>query len=121
MKKELLKKARELGFGVLDAEEFEPFISPAWRSDYSREVMILRKMRNNVVKKIPKDFAIPRAALAFAESEGGGRPEEVIEADFSEIGVTQSAEEQAELSRLNAEVSAEAAEKGDAGNAADQG
>lgn len=122
VKKELLKKARELGFGVLDAEEFEPFVSPAWRSDYSREAMILRKMRNNVAKKIPKDFAIPRAALAFAESEGGGRPEEVIEADFAEIGVTQSAEEQAELSRLNAEVSAEvSAEKGDAENAADQG
>lgn len=32
-------------------------ISPAWSSPQSRESMILRKMRNNVVKKIPKDFS----------------------------------------------------------------
>lgn len=107
-KKELMKKAREMGFDVLDAEEFEPFISPAWRSEYSREAMILRKMRNNVVKKIPKDFAVARAAVAFSESEGGAY-QDVIEADFSEIGITQSAEEQDQLSRLNAEMMEEGA------------
>lgn len=32
-------------------------ISPAWSSPQSRESMIVRKMRNNVVKKIPKDFS----------------------------------------------------------------
>lgn len=32
-------------------------ISPAWASPQSRESMILRKMRNNVTKKIPKDFS----------------------------------------------------------------
>lgn len=115
-KKEMMKKARELGFDVLDSEEFEPFISPAWRSDYSREAMILRKMRNNVVKKIPKDFAIARAAAAFAESEGGAYSENVIEADFAEIGVTQSAEEQERLAKLNEEMAKEGAE-----NAADKG
>ena len=104
-KKELMQKTRELGFDVLDSEEFEPFISSAWRSDYSREAMILRKMRNNVVKKIPKDFSIPRAAVAFAESEGGAYSENVIEADFSEIGVTQSNEEAEQLAKLNAEMS----------------
>lgn len=31
-------------------------ISPAWREPQSRETMIIRKMRNNIVKKIPKDF-----------------------------------------------------------------
>lgn len=115
-KKEMMKKARELGFDVLDSEEFEPFISLAWRSDYSREAMILRKMRNNVVKKIPKDFAVARAAAAFAESEGGAYSENVIEADFAEIGVTQSAEEQERLAKLNEEMAKEGGE-----NAADKG
>jgi hypothetical protein len=32
-------------------------ISPAWSSPQARESMIVRKMRNNVVKKIPKDFS----------------------------------------------------------------
>ncbi|MFT8610552.1 MAG: hypothetical protein ABF690_13150 [Liquorilactobacillus nagelii] len=31
-------------------------ISPAWSSPQARESMIIRKMRNNVVKKIPKNF-----------------------------------------------------------------
>lgn len=30
--------------------------SPAWSSNHSREAMLLRKMRNNAIKKIPKDF-----------------------------------------------------------------
>ncbi|WP_461213849.1 hypothetical protein [Lacticaseibacillus sp. GG6-2] len=32
-------------------------ISPAWSSPQARESMIVRKMRNNVVNKIPKDFS----------------------------------------------------------------
>lgn len=31
-------------------------VSPAWRDPHSREAMILRKLRNNAIKKIPKDF-----------------------------------------------------------------
>ena len=101
-KKELLKKAQDLGFGVLDAAEFEPFISSAWRSDYSREQMIIRKMRNNIVKKIPKDFAIPQGALSFAHSEGAGySAPTVVETSFEELGVTQSAEEKQRLEALN--------------------
>ncbi len=52
----LLKKASELGLDALDDPELEPWISPAWTEYHSREQMIIRKMRNNVVKKIPKDF-----------------------------------------------------------------
>lgn len=40
---------------ILDTEEARPFISDAW-SD-STEAMILRKLRNNICKKIPKDFS----------------------------------------------------------------
>lgn len=32
-------------------------MSPAWKNAGSREEMILRKMRNNAIKKIPKDFS----------------------------------------------------------------
>lgn len=41
---------------ILDIPELKPYISPAWMEG-SRERMILRKMRNNAVKPIPKDFA----------------------------------------------------------------
>lgn len=57
-KKALMDKARSLGDidKILDCEELAPYISPAWKEPQSREQMIIRKMRNNVVKKIPKDF-----------------------------------------------------------------
>ena len=56
-KKELLSKAKELELdALLDSDEFDKFISPAWKEEQSRESMIIRKMRNNVVKKIPKSF-----------------------------------------------------------------
>jgi hypothetical protein len=57
-KKELMSKARSLGDldKILDCEELSPYISPAWKEYQSREQMIIRKMRNNVTKKIPKDF-----------------------------------------------------------------
>lgn len=43
-------------------------ISPAWREPQSQETMILRKMRNNVVKKIPKDFSTGLAAVSYQET-----------------------------------------------------
>ena len=57
-KKALMDKARSLGDldKILDCEELSPYISPAWKEYQSREQMIIRKMRNNVTKKIPKDF-----------------------------------------------------------------
>lgn len=57
-KKELMDKAKSLNDldAILDCEELSPYISPAWKDPQSREEMMIRKMRNNVVKKIPKDF-----------------------------------------------------------------
>lgn len=52
----LMKKARELGLDCLDDPELQKWISPAWTEYQSREAMFIRKMRNNIVKKIPKDF-----------------------------------------------------------------
>ena len=40
-------------------------MSPAWRAPHSREAMILRKMRNNAIKKIPKDFSDAFMAKAY--------------------------------------------------------
>lgn len=53
---------------ILDIPELQPYISPAWREG-SRERMILRKMRNNVVKTIPKDFASSAAMDAYRSVE----------------------------------------------------
>lgn len=39
---------------IIATPELHPYISPAWLD--STEAMIIRKMRNNVCKKIPKDF-----------------------------------------------------------------
>lgn len=43
-------------------------ISPAWREPQSRETMILRKIRNNITKKIPKDFGNGLAAMKYTEA-----------------------------------------------------
>ncbi|MDT2662904.1 hypothetical protein P7E02_23795 [Enterococcus hulanensis] len=44
---------------ILNSEEMQTLgnISPAWKEPQSREAMIIRKMRNRIVKKIPKDFS----------------------------------------------------------------
>lgn len=44
---------------ILDSSEMQTLgnISPAWKEPQSREAMIVRKMRNRIVKKIPKDFS----------------------------------------------------------------
>lgn len=52
-------KAKELGFKAIEDPEVSPYISPSWKEDFSRESMIIRKIRNNIVKKIPKDFGHP--------------------------------------------------------------
>lgn len=80
-KAELKNKAKHLGFGVLDDAEFESYISPSWKEDFSREAMIIRKMRNNVVKKIPKDFGSPAVYESFnvASDEGYSNTKKIIE------------------------------------------
>lgn len=64
-KTEILKKAEELGLAVLDDPELQQWISPAWTEFHSREQMIIRKMRNNIVKKIPKDFGSAFVEMAY--------------------------------------------------------
>lgn len=68
-KRELLSKAKKLGLdGALDDEELQQYISPAWTDYHSREAMIERKMRNNAIKKIPKDFGNGLLETMFEDS-----------------------------------------------------
>ena len=68
-KKEVLTKAKELELdALLDSADFDKYISPAWKEEQSRESMIIRKMRNNIVKKIPKNFASSLENELFNES-----------------------------------------------------
>lgn len=64
----VLKRAQELGLGALDDPDLQEWISPAWTEYHSREGMLIRKMRNNVVKKIPKDFGNAYVEMTYAEN-----------------------------------------------------
>ena len=68
-KKEIMDKAKELNDldKILDCPELQHYLSPAWTEPQSRESMIIRKMRNNVMKKIPKDFGNPVAAQEYRQ------------------------------------------------------
>ncbi len=68
-KRELLKRASDEGLdAALDDQELQPWISPAWTEYHSREAMIERKLRNNAIKKIPKDFANGAMETMFEEA-----------------------------------------------------
>ena len=68
-KKEILAKAKALDLdAILDSEEFDKYISPAWKEEQSRESMIERKMCNNICKKIPKNFASAFESEIFNEN-----------------------------------------------------
>lgn len=64
-KKEMLEKAKNLGFDVIQDDEFSKWISPSWKDN--QEQMIIRKIRNNITKKIPKDFGSSYALNAYME------------------------------------------------------
>ena len=68
-KREILAKARELDLDtLLDSADFDKYISPAWKEEQSRESMLIRKLCNNIVKKIPKNFASSFEAEIYNES-----------------------------------------------------
>ena len=55
-KKEVMERAKGLGWDALDDPELRKYISPSWAEYHAREAMIIRKMRNRICKAIPKDF-----------------------------------------------------------------
>ena len=69
-KQEIFQKARDHKTldDILDDPELQPYISPAWTEPFSRESMIERKMRNNAIKKIPKDFGNGTLETMFEET-----------------------------------------------------
>lgn len=71
-KAEIKAKAKELGLKAISDPELSQYISPAWKEDFSSESMIIRKMQNNVVKKIPKDFgnALSQESYYVGTDEG---------------------------------------------------
>lgn len=54
---------------ILDDTGLQKYISPAWKDPQSRESMILRKMRNNITKKIPKDFGNAFVQMQYADQD----------------------------------------------------
>ena len=66
-KAEIKKKAKELGFDAINDPVVSEYISPAWKEDFSMESMIIRKIRNNIVTKIPKDFSCSAIKESFDE------------------------------------------------------
>lgn len=72
-KREIMDKIKELGDveAILACEELKPFISPSWSEFQSQESMIVRKMRNNIMKKIPKDFGSSAVAHTYNMIDDG--------------------------------------------------
>lgn len=69
-KKDIMDKARGMSIEeILDFAGFADYISPAWREGQSRESMIIRKMRNNAIKKFPKDFKASFIAEQYANTD----------------------------------------------------
>lgn len=73
-------------------------ISPAWTQPSSREAMIERKMRNNAIKKYPKNFDNALAQNGYEstyedyeqyrEKKENKNPVDVVEAEFNEKQAT---------------------------------
>ena len=88
-KREILDKAKELDLdALLDSAEHDKYISPAWKEEQSRESMIIRKMRNNIVKKIPKDFGSSFVDEIYNENSDEtykAYNEEYVEVDAQEL------------------------------------
>lgn len=68
-KKEIISQVKDLSLEeILASDVVDKWISPAWKEPQSSEAMILRKMRNNAVKKYPKDFGNAYAMQAYNET-----------------------------------------------------
>lgn len=89
-KQEILDKIAGMTLDELYADkEIMEIASPAWRSAHSREAMLLRKMRNNAIKKIPKDFQNSFVEKEYEKTfddydQYRVNPEEIVDAEFKE-------------------------------------
>lgn len=53
---------------ILVDQSLMQYASPAWNDPHSREQMVIRKMRNNALKPIPKDFGSAYIADAYEQT-----------------------------------------------------
>ena len=94
---------------ILDSEEMQTLgnISPAWKEPQSREAMIVRKMRNNITKKVPKDFsnAYIESAVQQVEDEAAERQYEIKQAEVIEEITTNANSEDFEIEEKHEAVS----------------
>lgn len=97
-KQEIKAKIKDMTLDeLLDFPEVKKWISPSWGEPHSREAMILRKMKNNAIKKFPKDFGNSYAVDAYnelsdetvrttaAEIRTEANTGEVIDVDFKDV------------------------------------
>lgn len=97
-KQEIKAKIKNMALDeLLDFPEVQKWISPSWSEPHSRESMILRKMRNNAVKKFPKNFGSAYANDTYnelsdetvrttvAEIRTEANTGEVIDVDFKDV------------------------------------
>lgn len=97
MRQDLLNKCKDKTVEeILDIPELSEYISPAWKSLHSRESMIIRKIRNNITRPIPKDLKNAYVSSLYQELldddvlqiPGGSDPrinkEEALEAEINE-------------------------------------
>ena len=84
-KNEIFNKIESLGLdAALADEEIAEHVSPAWKDPQSRESMIIRKMRNNIVKKIPKDFGAAFISLLNGNNNEGESEENRVRKEIYE-------------------------------------
>lgn len=89
-KQEIQKKKNEIIESIeakgldeaLKDESLMKHISPAWKDEQSKESMIIRKMRNNIVKRIPKDFGVALVEMSYEDSSNDVR--EKVRKDITE-------------------------------------
>lgn len=82
---------------ILGNQNLMQWASPAWNDPHSREQMIIRKMRNNAVKPIPKDFGNAFTAYAYEQTyedydqyrQPNESPEDALEAEVDEQAGTE--------------------------------
>lgn len=89
-KKEIFEKAENMTLDeILNDDEIvkRGKISKAWAEPQSREQMIERKMRNNIVKKIPKDFSSSEQSRIYQEYQYDvdERPRKIVNEEKQEM------------------------------------
>lgn len=96
-------KDKELEEIIMDST-VQDYISPAWKSPHSRESMIIRKMRNNATKPIPKDMKEAYLFESYMESSEDDEyespkvderinKEEAVDIEVSEKAMSESVNE----------------------------